>query len=254
MNETASTPTMPENMMCQKSPRRAAFSLTELLVVLAIIALLVALLLPMISRGLANGKAAACLSNVRQMHQFAQTRVNDTGRYPHMARQFFDSDGNLRNDISDNFYTLLGDEPAAGCPKAKFRGRDQFGRVIQSYGSNPMVMGFDRADNPQKQVKEAMISRPMDIILMADCAQFNDATRRVLPYSLAWWPDPWSGDPDNAEEPLTEEIIPAAGFWDDIPLMPRRHSGRANLVFVDGHGTSVTGPGDLREENYYWNY
>src|SRR5713101_4330543 len=57
------------------SGRTAGFSLIELLLVIAIIALLAALLLPALSKGYARGKRAGCLGNLKQIglafHTFA---------------------------------------------------------------------------------------------------------------------------------------------------------------------------------------
>ena len=47
-------------------PRRPAFTLIEILVVIAIIALLLAVLIPTLARAREHGRAAACLSNLRQ--------------------------------------------------------------------------------------------------------------------------------------------------------------------------------------------
>ena len=46
---------------------RGGFTLIELLVVLAIVAILAAMIYPVYQRVVANGKAAACLSNLRQL-------------------------------------------------------------------------------------------------------------------------------------------------------------------------------------------
>ena len=48
-------------------PRRQAFTLTELLVVMGLIGTLMSLLLPAVGKARAAGRATACLSNLRQM-------------------------------------------------------------------------------------------------------------------------------------------------------------------------------------------
>lgn len=234
--------------------RSEGFSLVEMLVVISIIAILAALLIPVISKGIASGKSTSCISNLRELHLLGQTYANDYGKYPLMGKQVLDSDGNVKNISDENFYTFFGSELAAVCPAAKFKGSGSSGEPIKSYGSNPMVMNYSRSDSERKAVKPVQISRPMDVIFMADSAQFASGTVRVLPYSLAWWPHPENGNPARAEEPLTEAIIPETGFWDDIPLMPRRHLKKANLILVDGHTRSIKATGELMEQNYYWNY
>ena len=66
--------------------RSAGFTLTELLVVIGLIAVLVSLLLPVVSRVRAAANGAACLSNLRQMNIAWTTYLTESrGRLPEAA-------------------------------------------------------------------------------------------------------------------------------------------------------------------------
>jgi prepilin-type N-terminal cleavage/methylation domain-containing protein/prepilin-type processing-associated H-X9-DG protein len=56
---------------------RRAFTLIELLVVIAIVAILAALLLPVLARGKESGRQAACASNLRQLAVALSLYAND---------------------------------------------------------------------------------------------------------------------------------------------------------------------------------
>lgn len=69
--------------------RRAGFSLVELLVVVAIVALLVSLLLPSLSAAREAGLSAVCSSNLRQLQLANETYTHDFGgRYAPGASDF----------------------------------------------------------------------------------------------------------------------------------------------------------------------
>jgi prepilin-type N-terminal cleavage/methylation domain-containing protein/prepilin-type processing-associated H-X9-DG protein len=65
----------------QMSPRRRGFTLVELLVVIGIIALLISILLPALSKAKEASRVAKCLSNLRQMGMAAASYTTENKGY-----------------------------------------------------------------------------------------------------------------------------------------------------------------------------
>jgi prepilin-type N-terminal cleavage/methylation domain-containing protein len=83
-----------------KCPRRAAFTLIELLVVIAIIAILAALLLPVLNKTKTKTQGFVCLNNVRQMS---------------LAWLAYAHDSNDRITYASPFYTPGPPTPSVDC-------------------------------------------------------------------------------------------------------------------------------------------
>ena len=232
----------------------AGFTLNEVLVVVVIIGVLSALIIPTVRSGMDTAKSAKCVSNIRQLGNEIHLMVTEYGHYPPTQDYVTQADGSTR-ETSNSWPIRFRDNPCVGCPAAKFYGSSPIApqRRISAYSANPTVCR--RVWDSSGYVYPANISRPSQIILLTDGAQFNDpANPRSFNFAAART-GPILGNEADAEKPLTEQQIPQGGFWDpDVPLIPLRHNGRANILFVDGHVESIGAISELKEKNLYWNY
>jgi prepilin-type N-terminal cleavage/methylation domain-containing protein len=132
---------------------KRAFTLVELLVVIAIIAVLAALLFPVIGRAKESSKAAACISNLRQLGVAIQLYVQENNnrlpfmddQYPGVTNQYPGPDVVLSNH--------LGNVNVLRCPSDKWdptnavsiatQGRTYFEQTGSSYGWLSPLNGQD---------------------------------------------------------------------------------------------------------------
>jgi prepilin-type N-terminal cleavage/methylation domain-containing protein/prepilin-type processing-associated H-X9-DG protein len=83
-----------------------AFTLVELLVVIGIIALLIAILLPALSRARENGNIVKCLSNMRQIAQAQQIYANENKGYS-LPAGYLNMPVDSNGSNADNYATIL---------------------------------------------------------------------------------------------------------------------------------------------------
>lgn len=245
--------------MGRRHRRKCGFTLVEILVATSIIAVLALIIFLASRRMISSARSSVCLANLRQLATVATMETTDRGYYPPALSQTTGPSG-IKNN-GDHFSGITDSMSCTSCPAAKFRGIKKNGRPISAYGTNPTIIGYhvtnESDGNPQPPtrpfVRPHQITRPSEVFLLTDCAQIADGTSGSIGFSARWWGSQ-TGIVEDKEKPLDSSHVPVSGFWDNLPLIPFRHNGKANIVFVDGHAITINRLGDLKEKNLYWNY
>jgi prepilin-type N-terminal cleavage/methylation domain-containing protein/prepilin-type processing-associated H-X9-DG protein len=215
---------------------RSAFTLIELLLVVAIIAILAALLLPTLSRAKAQGQRIQCASNLHQLHIAFQLYADDHG-------------GVLPSYNGPSWVGLLYNRVPSLSPYPSPSPRliqDMFhcptiAKTLNAFTILPLTLTWTWSSNYAINYKitcnlpgsgactsplnVASIQRPTETVLLMD--------RRIdqLP---AWSPSVFS---DASVDPRSASCL--IGFAHGAKS-DRGNDGVGNLLFVDGHVTGAS--------------
>jgi prepilin-type N-terminal cleavage/methylation domain-containing protein/prepilin-type processing-associated H-X9-DG protein len=213
---------MKRNTLAQT--KRAAFTLIELLIVMAIVAVLASLLLPTLARAKGAALNGQCQARLKQWGVALNLYLNDFQRYPLAGA--FDATGQVR--LAEELIGAYFGGPDSAERVFNMRCRvkwpaeglryyyNDFARTV----SFPSYLSLGGDFAAQIAVPETAVKVPSDMIAFTEDVAFRDASVPVIP--------------GQAYSGLVIDY-PRTGKEDFYP-----HRNAVNQVFCDGHVERVT--------------
>lgn len=217
---------------------KRAFTLIEILVVVAVLAILAALLFPVFSRARENARRTSCASNLKQIGIGLLQYVGDYD--DKMPRSFF---GQFKDTTvvhykwMDAIYPYVKNTDLFLCPcdtGAKYRysgdmGPTESSEKYGSYGQNGAYRDADDNRTPPRSsdaelVGLAQVVKPSQTLWAADC---NNGVGNGS-YGFTW-----ANPADAAIDP--EPIKDGPDGVRQMETLSERHLDAVNLLFCDGH-------------------
>jgi prepilin-type N-terminal cleavage/methylation domain-containing protein/prepilin-type processing-associated H-X9-DG protein len=198
--------------------RRRAFTLIELLIVVAIIAILISILLPALSRSRQIGRSAKCLANLHSLSAAVQMYAdNNDGRLPTGGLAH---GGSVDEGMAwiNTAAQEIGSGEVVHCPADEspywnqvVPGTDQKRRM--SYANNYYLMGT--VDGREEYTELTRVKRTCTTIFWAELTEQGDFAA-----SDHIHPETWFANPRTLAS-------------NEVQI--ERHIKRANYGFLDGH-------------------
>ena len=198
---------------------RRAFTLIEMLVVIAIIGILSAILFPVFSRARENGRKISCLSNMKQLGTAFLLYQQDARKYPLAAnyQAWTKGNGHWVTGEQDKYLAALTPDASGDFPYQSPNKADvQSGALFPYVKSTAVYVCPSNRDGQMKGLSYSMncavsglagskITSPTDIVVLVDEQYSTDGF---------FW------------------AVNDAGSTDKLTQV---HNGGGNLLFADGH-------------------
>jgi prepilin-type N-terminal cleavage/methylation domain-containing protein/prepilin-type processing-associated H-X9-DG protein len=211
--------------------KRRAFTLVELLVVIAVIGILSSLMLPAVQKARRAANGAVCLNNLRQLSAAAQLYWGDNENNPFPYKLGATNNGDVywfgwiergaegqrKFDVSQGVLYAYVRDSVRTCPQLNYAIAEfklKATGASYGYGYN---LHLSPAPNLAK-VKMNSVARPAELAVFADAAQVNTFQA-----------------PASPERPMLEEFYYVNSTEATAHF---RHRSAAMAAFVDGHASS----------------
>jgi prepilin-type N-terminal cleavage/methylation domain-containing protein/prepilin-type processing-associated H-X9-DG protein len=236
--------------------RRKAFTLVELLVVIGIIALLIAILLPSLSRAREQAQSVACLSNLRQIGNATVMYTNaNKGWFPRAANTYQPDDWiywqAAQLPIRDQcpFVPYMSDkvfvEAHYRCPSDDVQGHllGSLGPYLYSYTMNEFMGGLLYAPDGDTasthlhvRIKITAVKRAAEKIMFID-------ESNLTADDGCWAPQRYSPS-------TTGKNLISNRHNKKVENVADPSAGVGNALFADGHAATIERSKSTLPENY----
>jgi len=249
-----------------RGSEQRGFTLVELLVVVAIIALLAGLLLPVFAQARERARQVACLSNVRQLGMAVAMYSGDHDEVLLLCTNYGIPTTSTGRIWPETIQPYVRSAQILTCPSSRLRSAatSWADRGQQSIGYNSLT-GYDPAglEAPTSAMSLGALDDPARSVLFADTPD-GPTSAKYRGYCF----DPTQGRPNPLDWRLSTSLVADVDLVAGSSLPPSRlkpvfcrhfatggNSGTATLLLADGHAKPYTAASILGQDagaNLIW--